>query len=1271
MAGPIRISILANGKQARREFDLTGSSANQMGRLVGRAGKVFAAGFAIDRLARAGVAVGKVGASYVDSLNKIQALTGSTNRQIDQAASRLEKNSAVYAKYGQTAGDAASGVVELAKSGLSLKKSLSAVRGTMLLAKAGELSVADASSFVSNTLNTFSLKASQAATIANSLANAANISSADVTDLAESFKYAAPLAARAGLSVDQTSAILAELANQGVKASQAGTSLRQMLIRLQAPTTAANISLDEMGVKIFQANGKVKPFRDILGQLATGIDKLKGSDRAYALKNIFGVNAMTAASILLKGNVKQLDAYTAGTKRAGAANKLAASASKGLAGTLAQIKAEATSGAQAFYREYSPKLNTAIQHATQFISDNKDEVLNTAKAAEGKLAPALKALSRLAADTADAFSTKNGGLAKSIGGDALDAIGKLLELTTKVADGLDKIPGPLKAIGVEAGIAALVVSKFNTSLNTKGTFLFNTQANIAAMKQFSAEMTYSVTRTQRLEAGMARLASAARAAAGIGGMVLLAQSASTTNDSLKGLEQVGGGALLGFSAAGPIGGAIGASVAALAQLRSGTATAASTAHRSIRTWQDYADTLNDATGAMTEQTRSDVIDSLYKAKVTQNVATLGLRQQQVISAVLGEGRARKQVSAALDAQTARIAQLRREAELAASGDDANGNRVRERNLALADQLTVEANKRESLVNSIRDETGQLAKSLKIKRDQIALDKKIPTRIVQSFQTEGLPKTKEALAQLIKQQGVARRKVQAVITASGVKTTVKQVEGIVSALKAVDKTHPNLTRTYGRGLQDDIGTLQRQARHGTDEIAKLFSQGTRNAKPDLDPFLRGLVTATTHAKAQAHGGGAAVGEQLDTGAAAGIRAHTGVLSAAAREVIASAIASMRAQARIKSPSRETFDIGTLMGLGLSRGVVASKPKVKASGRGLIESLLIGITTGSSGIDKALDRIDKLVEKRINGKDQEKRQNTILRGLRDEYAALKANGRAQDANNTKLKAAEQHYKDLVQAAKDYSNGIRDSVVASGSVVGLGTNENDATVSTTDLLNQLKQKVILAQRYSALIKKLRKEGLNATSIQQLLDAGVDGGLSTAEAIQAGGLSAIGQINHLTTQLQTAGGSLGDAMAKSFKQAGINAADGLVEGLKAKQKELDRAADRLGRLLAAAVKKALGIKSPSRVFRGIGDNTIKGLALGLDEVYVKRQGTRLATALQAGFSRPDLAAGVLTPTAGTAPVVIHLTVNAPVGASSASIGRDLAGHLDEYFKHGGVMTA
>jgi TP901 family phage tail tape measure protein len=319
--------------------------------------------------AAAGVFVAKVGAAYVDSLNQIQALTGANDIQMKRAASTLESQSGAYAKMGQSTGDAASGVVELTKAGLSLGDALKSVRGTMTLAKAGALSVGDASSVTANALNTFHLKAKAAGDVANYLANAANISSADVSDLAESLKYVSPVAVAAGVSIKQTNAILAELANAGIKGSSAGTSFRTFLLSLQAPTAQASAIMKDLGIQVYDSTGKMKPLGDVIQEVGGKLDGLSQKEKTADLKAIFGKVGIAGATTILNEGKKGLEEYTKGVGKAGAANKLAQARTKGLGGSIAMIKSSAVSSAQSLYRHLSPIADKLIRPLAKNFAD--------------------------------------------------------------------------------------------------------------------------------------------------------------------------------------------------------------------------------------------------------------------------------------------------------------------------------------------------------------------------------------------------------------------------------------------------------------------------------------------------------------------------------------------------------------------------------------------------------------------------------------------------------------------------------------------------------------------------------------------------------------------------------------------------------------------------------------------------------------------------------------------------------------------------------------
>jgi len=261
-----------------------------------------------------------------------------------------------------------------------------------------------------------------------------------------------------------------------------------------------------------------------------------------------------------------------------------------------------------------------------------------------------------------------------------------------------------------------------------------------------------------------------------------------------------------------------------------------------------------------------------------------------------------------------------------------------------------------------------------------------------------------------------------------------------------------------------------------------------------------------------------------------------------------------------------------------------------------ALTVGVTDGTAGLAKVLDRVTKLLDgtfddqlaattkrlkNRLKGEKLEKAieaatkastaaRKAAAKSIRDETAALAVNAKAQDKMAASLAKARDRLAAARQAFADYAATVKAGVVATGNITNLGQNE-DGTVSSTTLVDQLKDKVVRAQRYAELIAQLTGK-INATALQQIIDAGVDGGLATAEAIAAGGSGTIAQINALQAQLEAQAAKLGQSTAKTFHQAGVDAAADLVRGLEIDDAKLDRAAERLAKRLRKALAKALG---------------------------------------------------------------------------------------------------
>lgn len=254
-----------------------------------------------------GVAAVKSAADFEESMSKIQAVTG-----LEKAGTEMEKlkNLALEmgAKTKYSAGEAAAGIEELIKAGVSVTDILGGgLEAALGLAAAGEIELADAAEIASTVLNAFRSDGLTVADAANVLAGAANASATDVMGLKMGLSQVSAVASGVGLSFKDTATALSVFAQNGLKGSDAGTSLKTMLMNLIPSTDKQIIQFKKLGLMtaeggsaFFDAAGKVKSLSDIAGLLKTSLADLTDEQRLSALETMFGSDAIRAANVLYK-----------------------------------------------------------------------------------------------------------------------------------------------------------------------------------------------------------------------------------------------------------------------------------------------------------------------------------------------------------------------------------------------------------------------------------------------------------------------------------------------------------------------------------------------------------------------------------------------------------------------------------------------------------------------------------------------------------------------------------------------------------------------------------------------------------------------------------------------------------------------------------------------------------------------------------------------------------------------------------------------------------
>ncbi len=225
-----------------------------------------------------------------------------------QAILGLDKNDAKLAAIRQQARDIGGSTAfsptdvartqdTLARSGYDANAILAATEPTVNLSLASGVDIAEAADIVTNMQSAFNLPLDQIKRVSDVMAKGFTSSNTNLLELGEAMKYVAPIAEAAGASIEDTTALLGVLADNGIKGSMAGTSTSAVFSRLQAPVGKAPEALRELGITTRDGKGNMLPVEKILKDINRSFkkNKLGTAQQAEYLKVIFGEEAMKGA----------------------------------------------------------------------------------------------------------------------------------------------------------------------------------------------------------------------------------------------------------------------------------------------------------------------------------------------------------------------------------------------------------------------------------------------------------------------------------------------------------------------------------------------------------------------------------------------------------------------------------------------------------------------------------------------------------------------------------------------------------------------------------------------------------------------------------------------------------------------------------------------------------------------------------------------------------------------------------------------------------------
>lgn len=454
-----RIDVLLRMRTG--EYQRDAAAASGATRKLGDSGK--AAAVDLDKLSLglgiAGAALTAVAAAVVitaakfdKQMSEVAAVTGATADEMDKLR-QAAVDAGAETVFSAT--ESAQAIAELAKAGIATADILGgALRGSLDLAAAGSLDLAQAAEIAAAAMNTFDLKGTDVAHIADVLAAAANKSAAGVEDLGQGIQQVGLIAAQVGFTLDETVGLLAAFADYGLKGSDGATSLKTALLRLAAPTGGAAELMKDLGIAAYDASGNFKSASDIAGNLQDALKDMAPAQRNAALNTIFGSDAIRAANILYSEGAQGIQDYVAAVDDQGAASEVAAKKLDNLAGDFQKLMGSLESLAL-----------TGSGGATdglRFLAQSADRVVN----AIGNLpAPVLEIATIIAGVGGASLLAAAGALKlKSTMDDVIQGFGK----GTKGATRMGKAVGTIGSVAGKAGIAIAALALASEGLDRLG-----------------------------------------------------------------------------------------------------------------------------------------------------------------------------------------------------------------------------------------------------------------------------------------------------------------------------------------------------------------------------------------------------------------------------------------------------------------------------------------------------------------------------------------------------------------------------------------------------------------------------------------------------------------------------------------------------------------------------------------------------------------------------------------------------------------------------------
>lgn len=437
-------------------------------------------------LAGVGTAAVKTASDFEKQMSAVQAISQSTGSEFDalrDTAIELGGSTSF------SASEVASAMTEMAKAGWNSSQIIDGMGGVLDAAAASGEDLASVGTIVADALTSFGLEAGESTRVADLLTQAANSGTIGINDLAESYKYIAPIAKTMGFSIEDVTTSITALSTAGIKGSQAGTALRGMLSRMVNPTEEVGAVMSELGIDIADSEGNFYSLDEILSQMRGTFKTLTPEQQAYYASILAGQEGVSSLTALLGMSQEEYDKISASMENAdGVAKETAETMQDNLAGAVEQLGGALESAAIVIGERLIPYIRqladwiTGLVEKFNGLSESQQDMIVKIGLFAAAIGPVLLIFSKVASTivsvigvftkVSGAFTAVRESIALVQAGFSglATQMGGIPSIVAKVMSPFKTLKSIVSAINPVVAVIGVLVGAFTTLWNTNESF---------------------------------------------------------------------------------------------------------------------------------------------------------------------------------------------------------------------------------------------------------------------------------------------------------------------------------------------------------------------------------------------------------------------------------------------------------------------------------------------------------------------------------------------------------------------------------------------------------------------------------------------------------------------------------------------------------------------------------------------------------------------------------------------------------------------------------